>query len=196
MAALHTTIMLIHTHREKLINSIVFFAWNTKHCGKVKLFKLLYLLDFNHFRETGRSVTNADYLAWKMGPVPSELVQEWDEPEADLAQAFDIVPQKVIDYTRELVVAKVQFDDSQFTKRELRIMQELANRFRDDYAMPMVNVTHQERGPWAKIWDEGRGNNTRIPYVLAVPDDDPNRDAILQAAHEREGILAGSRQHH
>lgn len=36
----------------------------------------------------------------------------------------------------------------------------------------MVNVTHMERGPWARIRDEGRGNNTRIPYALAVPDDD------------------------
>lgn len=188
--------MLIQTHREKLINTIVFFASNTKYCGKVKLFKLLYLLDFNHFRETGRSVTDMDYLAWKMGPVPSELVQEWDEPEADFSKAVDIVPTKVIDHVREHVAPRVQFDDSQFTKRELRIMQELADRFRDDYAMPMINVTHQERGPWSKIWDEGRGNNTRIPYALAVPDDDPNRDAILQAAHEREGILAAARQHH
>jgi uncharacterized phage-associated protein len=137
-----------------------------------------------------------DYLAWKMGPVPSDLVQEWDEPEVDLIKAFDIVPQKVIDYTRELVVPKIKFDDSQFTKRELRIMQELVTRFCDDYAMPMVNVTHQERGPWSKIWDEGRGNNTRIPYTLAIPDDDPNREAILQAAHEREGILAAARHHH
>lgn len=188
--------MLIHTNREKLINAIVFFASNTKYCGKVKLFKLLYLLDFNHFRETGRSVTDMDYLAWKMGPVPSELVQEWDEPEADLTKALDIVPIKVIDHVREQVVPRTQFDNSQFTKRELRIMQELATRFCDDFAMPMVNVTHVERGPWAKIWDEGHGNNTRIPYALAVSDDDPNRDAILQAAHEREGMLAAARQHH
>ena len=57
-------------------------------------------------------------------------------------------------------------------------------------------MTHVERGPWAKIWDEGRGSNTRIPYTLAVSDDAPNRDTILQAAHEREGILAAARQQH
>jgi len=188
--------MLIQTHREKLINAIVFFASNTKYCGKVKLFKLLYLLDFNHFRETGRSVTEMGYLAWKLGPVPSDLVQEWDQPDADLTQAFDIVPQKVFDFERDQVIPKRAFDDSQFTKRELRLMQELATRFRDEYSRPLINITHHELGPWSKIWDEGRGNNTRIPYSLAVPDDDPNRDAILEAAHEREGILAASRQHH
>ena len=82
--------MLISREREKLINAILYFASNTQHCGKVKLFKLLYLLDFAHFRETGRSVTGLDYRAWKMGPVPFILLQEWDDPEDDLAQAIDI----------------------------------------------------------------------------------------------------------
>jgi hypothetical protein len=71
--------MLISRNREKLINIVVYFASNTRHCGKVKLFKLLYLLDFTHFRGTGRSVTGLDYRAWKMGPVPFGLMQEWDE---------------------------------------------------------------------------------------------------------------------
>lgn len=35
--------MLISREREKLINAILFFASNTHFCGKVKLFKLLYL---------------------------------------------------------------------------------------------------------------------------------------------------------
>ena len=48
--------MLISRDREKLVNAIVFFADNTRYCGKTKLFKLLYLLDLHHFRETGRSV--------------------------------------------------------------------------------------------------------------------------------------------
>ena len=76
--------MLISRNRQKIINAIVYFAANTQNCGKVKLFKLLYLLDFAHFRETGRSVTGLDYHAWKMGPVPFDLMQEWDNLEAPL----------------------------------------------------------------------------------------------------------------
>ena len=59
--------MLIDHHREKLINAIIFFLQNTKYCGKTKLFKLLYLLDFMHFRATGRSVTGMKYYAWGHG---------------------------------------------------------------------------------------------------------------------------------
>lgn len=187
--------MLIARDRQKLIETIVYFAANTKYCGKVKIFKLLYLLDFAHFRETGRSVTGLDYQAWKLGPVPQDLAQEWYALEQDLAQAIEIVPEKVIDYTRELVVPRRAFNPELFTKRELRVMSEIARRFHDDTSLPLVNVTHAERGPWVKIWDGGKGRNERIPYALAVPDDDPNRELILDSAKEYEAIRASVGPH-
>jgi uncharacterized phage-associated protein len=180
--------MLIPRDRERLINTVVYFAANTQYCGKVKLFKLLYLLDFQHFRETGRSVTGLEYRAWKMGPVPLDLMQEWDQLEPDLAAAVSIVPEQVFDYIRERVAAKAAFDASLFTKRELRLMGELARRCRDEMTKPLINFTHAERGPWDKIWDDGRGNNERIPFALAVPDDDPHREAILESAREYKAI--------
>jgi uncharacterized phage-associated protein len=188
--------MLISRDREKLINAIVFFAGSTQYCGKTKLFELLHLLDFYHFRETGRSVTGLAYRAWKHGPVPFELVQEWFDLEPDLAAAVEIVPERVIDYDRQRVAPKVAFDDSHFSKRELRLMQELANRHRDEMTKPLIGLTHEERGPWDKIWDGGRGNDERIPYVLAIPDDDPNRDAVLEAAREFDGITSADSIRH
>jgi uncharacterized phage-associated protein len=188
--------MLISTHRTKLIHAIVYFATHTRFCGKVKLFKLLYLLDFSHFRETGRSVTGLDYQAWKLGPVPIDLQQEWDALGADFAAAIDIVPETVIDYVREKVVPKVEFDAGPFTKRELRLLSELATRFESELTRPLVNFTHEELGPWSKIWDNGRGKSARIPYSLAIPDEQPNREEILAAAAEFEGIAAADAQRH
>ncbi len=159
--------MPISRNRKKLINAIVHLASNTRHCGKIKLFKLLYLLDFTHFREAGRGVTGLDYRAWKLGPVPVELMQEWDELEPDMARAIDIVPQKVTESVRELVVPKVAFDDSPFTGRELRLMHDLTTQFFDELTTPRIGFINQDRGPWNTIWDGGRGNNARIPYTLA-----------------------------
>ncbi|MEX0735142.1 MAG: Panacea domain-containing protein [Steroidobacteraceae bacterium] len=182
--------MLISRDREKLVNAIVFFARNTQYCGKTKLFKLLYLLDFHHFLETGRSVTGLEYHAWKNGPVPFSLVRQRDDLEGDLAVAVDIVPQRAINCDRQRVVPEAAFDESHFTKRELRLMQELAHRHHDEMTKPLIGLTHEERAPWDKIWDGGRGNNERIPYALAVPDDDPNREAVLEAAREYQGLAA------
>jgi uncharacterized phage-associated protein len=187
------TPVLISRNRQKLIQSAVYFASNTDGCGKVKLFKLLYLLDFEHFRQTGQSVTGLDYVAWKLGPVPVELAQEWDQLEPDMAAAIEIVPEKVIDYERERVIPKVRFDDSLFSRRELAMMQRIVERHAKDLSRPMVNVTHEERGPWASIWDNGHGFNDRIPYMLGVTDSTPNRDAVLEAAREYESISAAQR---
>lgn len=171
--------MLVDYRRQKLVNTIVFFARNTNHCGKTKLIKLLYLFDVAHYRETGLSATGLEYRAWKMGPVPLALYQEWDALEADLAAAIDIVPVPVFDYDREQVRAKAEFDPERFTKRELKILNELAARYRDEYSIPLVELTHREGGAWAKIWDSGRGDNDRIPYALSIPDNDPHREALL-----------------
>ena len=86
-----------------------------------------------------------------MGPVPLDLMQEWDQLEPDMARAIDIVPEKVIDYIRESVVPRAAFDGSAFTRRELRLMEELALRFRDELARPVDRFTHEHRGPWVKI---------------------------------------------
>lgn len=180
---------MIKVHdRDKLINAAIFFAQNTEHCGKIKLIKLLYLLDFEHYRQTGKSVTGMEYRAMPLGPVPLQLYQEWDALEPDFAAAIDIVPEQVIDYVRESVRPKRDFDDRHFSRRELQLMEQLAERFRRDFSKPLINVTHAERGPWDMIWDNGRGNLERIPYALAIRDDDPHANAIREAAQEHEGI--------
>lgn len=82
------TIMLITHEREKMIQAIIYFAQNTHYCGKTKLFKLLYFLDFEHYKITGRSVTGLKYSAWKMGSVPTALYEELDLPDPDFASAI------------------------------------------------------------------------------------------------------------
>lgn len=187
---------MIKTHeREKLINAIVFFAQNTLHCGKIKLFKLLYLLDFEHFKETGRPVTGMDYRAWEMGPVPHELWREWPAlqhgtAKSDIANAIDIVPESTGDFELQKVVPLIAFDDDHFSRRELRIMHSLAARFRDERTKPLINFTHQLLEPWQVTWRDGLGNNESIAYTLAVSEDDPHAAAILEAAAEFEAVKA------
>lgn len=176
--------------RSRQRNAIVYFARNTAACGKVKLFKLLYLLDFEHFRETGKSVTGYIYEAWKFGPVPVELMEEWEEFEQDLNEVVEIVPEKVIDFTRETVKVKsgIEFDDDNFTPRQMKIIQALAEKYRDTLSPAMIDVTHQQNGAWDKVWANGAGAQKEIPYELAVQPDAKNRDAILEAAAETRGL--------
>jgi uncharacterized phage-associated protein len=181
--------MLVSHEREKMINAIIYFANHTRHLGKIKLFKLLYLLDFEHFRQTGRSVTGLDYRAWKFGPVPVALEQEWEDPEPDMAEAIRIEPERVIDFVRETVAAQAAFDDSHFSKRELRLMAELAAQYCDELSHRMIDVTHAENGAWARVWNSGEGFDQPIDYALSLAEDDPHRTAILDFAREHQAIV-------
>jgi uncharacterized phage-associated protein len=172
----------ISTSRHKLINAIVFFASNTKFCGKIKLFKLLYLLDFEHFSQTGKSVTGFEYQAWKFGPVPADLMEEWEEFGADMAQAVHIESEKVYDFERQAVKVNhdVTFDDRHFTPRELRIMQAISDKYHETYSPKMIDVTHEQNGAWDKVWQNGRGAQQHIPYALSINDDDANREVLIE----------------
>ena len=52
----------------------------------------------------------------------------------------------------------------------------------------MIDVTHAENGAWATVWRDGRGSDQPIDYRLALAENDPNRDAILEANRDREAM--------
>ena len=134
--------MLITHEREKLINAIVYFLKNTKHCGKTKLFKLLYFLDFEHFKETGRSVTGLYYFTWPKGPAPITLFEELNNPPEDLKKALSI-PADVTSNEYFDIKPKKPFDGKFFTRRELKILQKMAFIFKDTLAKDMVEASHR-----------------------------------------------------
>jgi len=191
--------VLTTTERKRLLQAIVYFAANTAYCGKIKLFKLLYLLDFEHFRQTGRSATGLDYQAWKFGPVPIELMEEWEELGDDMAQLVHIVEERVFDYDRQTVHANadVVFDPDDFTERQLRIMQGLVDQYKDTYSPKMIDVTHAQNGAWDKAWRGGQGARAPIPYELALDAAEPQSEQILMIAREqamyRDALLASRR---
>lgn len=175
--------MIVSHSREKLVNAIVFFADRTSQCGKVKLFKLLYLLDLQHFIETGRSVTGVDYYAWRMGPVPIELAEEWLDWEDDLGRAISVeLIDTGLERPLELVKPNQAADLSYFSNRERRILERLVTDFRLVPGKAMIEVTHQPGGPWEQVWADGRGNNQPIPLELALNDE--NRASIMESANE------------
>lgn len=156
-------------------------------------------MDFEHFSQTGKSVTGFEYQAWKFGPVPADLMEEWEELGADMAQAVHIESEKVIDYERQAVKvnAGVVFDDSYFTPRELRIMQSISDKYHKTYSPKMIDVTHEQNGAWDKVWQNGRGAQQYIPYALSIQDDNENRNALLEIGaqqHMYEAALIAARQ--
>lgn len=161
--------MIITYHREKLINAITYFARHTKKCGMTKLMKLLYFLDFMHFKQTGKSVTGLDYYAWKRGPVPKTLWKEMSgDMGDDLKKAISIV---TIENFKKIVAKKKKFDDKHFTKREIRLLELTADIFKEADAGQMVMVSHLKNEPWDRTLKK-KGKLAKIDYMLAIDDAD------------------------
>jgi uncharacterized phage-associated protein len=176
--------MIVTHHRDKLINAIIYFATNTKYCGKTKLMKFLYFLDFQHLRETGKSVTGLDYFAWEKGPVPKDVYEELSDPQKsgeDLKRSIRITP--LGDSMRfEKIEAKRPYDGSVFTQREKEVLERVAYVFRDARAHEIVEISHLKNQPWAKTLKE-QGRFKKIDYLLSI--DGTEKSLTYQKAKER-----------
>ena len=84
---------------------------------------------------------------------------------AQPAPAYELVP-KVIE--RFEFKPKKRFDPQFFTKRERRIMETLAEMFRDAKGDDMTEVSHLRELPWRQVFGSGEGNGQPIPYDLAL----------------------------
>ena len=170
--------MIITHHREKLINAIIYFAENTKFCGKTKLLKLLYFLDFRHFKRTGKSVTGLDYFAWDMGPVPRDLYNELTEDmKPDLQAAIKKLPKEGF----QKINTKKKFNGDYFSKREMKLLEDISYIFRDSKADEMIESTHLANEPWDKTLKE-KGRLEKIDYMLSID----NIDGSLSADEAQE----------
>lgn len=161
--------MLIDHSREKLIQAIVYFVKYTKHCGITKLMKLLYFLDFKHFRETGKSVTGLDYYAFNKGPLATdlraELVGSRGLPK-DVASAIFVCPPEGAKGFRK-IIARAKFNPIHFSKREEKILKDVAYIYRDAQAQDMTESSHLRNEPW-DVTLKTKGLKAPIDYMLAL----------------------------
>lgn len=161
--------MLVDHKNEKLINAIIYFVENTKFCRKTKLFKLLYFLDFEHYSQTGRSVTGLDYFAWPKGPVPKELFDELETPTPLTTNSLEIANKVAANGNEMLEIKpKVGFSPNCFSKRELKLLDQLSSEYHKSYANDMIEATHLENLPWHEIYEAQNLKQEKIPYDLAL----------------------------
>ena len=180
--------------RNKLFHAIIFFNEKTRACHKLKLFKLLYFLDFEIFRQTGRAATGLQYFAWPKGPVPRELNDEFksanQKPDLKATLSVHAAPSDEPDTDGPLQIApKVKFNAEHFTKRELREMDRLAEIFCYTLSKDMTLASHAVGLPWRRIYEIEKMPQALIPYELAL-DGKPGSVTAEQAKEIEEEARA------
>jgi uncharacterized phage-associated protein len=174
--------------RRKLLNVILFFAKNTRNLNTTKLCKLLFFLDFTHFKQTGYPAIGLRYHAFDRGPVPKNFWLEIKDGRApdDFRDKLAIVAlnnDADQDYKELRFTAKTAPDMRVFTPRERKIIQTLADIYRDGTARDLSEVSHLKNEPWDKTY-RSTGPNSLIDYHLAIDADavcDPRQaDELLR----------------
>lgn len=135
--------------------------------------KLLYYFDFWHFKQTGRSVTGLRYKAWEMGPVPPTVYHNI-EPKNNPPeyQEYFIVEKEEFDNGSHClkVYPRKVFNPKIFSKRELKILEDLAYIFLNAKAKDMTDSSHLKNSPWEKTKTD-KGLSEWIDFELALDDE-------------------------
>lgn len=119
-----------------LTDAGTYFASCTHACDVPKLSALLYLFDLEHFRQTGRPATAAQYIARAEGPFIPGLQELLSEQDARAASFLRI--DGGFGLGRPLVKSLRQFSSLDMTPRQLSILAELAAAHADSFAEEIV----------------------------------------------------------
>ncbi|NQT31127.1 MAG: SocA family protein [Deltaproteobacteria bacterium] len=175
-------------YRLKLLNAVLYFASKTKKPNLTKILKLLYFLDFTHSKETGYPSINLIYFAWEKGPVPKDFYEEVKDGNVpdDFADKLTVLPSDRWEQThperKEYIFKPLEEADmSVFTPRELKIINNLCDIYRDATASQMTEITHLPKEPW-ETTKKIKGLFERIDYLLSIDDTSP---LSLEEAEER-----------
>lgn len=148
-------------NKEKYENAILYFLENVNNAylGKVKLMKLLYYLDFDHFEKYGASVTGDTYCNKPAGPIPENgdtILQEMKEK-----GLIEIHAEQIIDFLKYKYLPRTSCNLGVFSLTEAEMLYEIAEKWRLHSRTEIVEASHGE-APWiATRTDEA------IPYALA-----------------------------
>ena len=124
--------------------------------GRVKLAKLLMLIDFTAYIRLRRSVTGASYEKWEHGHLPSEFVRTEKNLIADKA-----LKQETVDYFGKSLKHTIAGRDpnmAAFDEDELAIIEGVLLRYGHESAAFLKQLSHDEVG-----WQLAEDHET-IPY--------------------------------
>ena len=152
---------------KKFVNATLFFAHRVKRLGPTKLNKLLYYSDFEHYRLYGRPILGDRYLRMKQGPVPDTSYSIFcanfrEKIDYSLKDAIEIRRETLFSFTRNTIHPKREPDLSVFSESEIKIMEEVAEKWSDATARKISNQTHLEE-PWRETPE-----HEKIDYKLTL----------------------------
>lgn len=163
----------MNQYRRKLLNTILFFSKKgVKHLNTTKISKLLFFFDFSHVKQTGYPAIGLQYYAFDWGPVPRDFwleIRDGNVPQDFKKQLALFVRRDELSSAKKEISFKAKTDPNMkvFTPREQKILETLAEIYRDANSNQMSEISHLKNQPWDLTYHT-KGENKPIDYELAI----------------------------
>ncbi len=142
---------------DKFVNAILYYC--LKSDWKTKINKFLFYVDFNTYKNTGRSMTGARYARLPHGPCPDKFERLFglisDMGRIDIEE---VIFQR---YSGERIRALVNPNLGVFSEEEIAVLQAVSRRLRRMSAKTASDMSHKEKGY------RETGHGKFIPYRYA-----------------------------
>ena len=115
--------------------------------GKLKLMKLLYYADFDHFEQYKKPLLGETYLRWDNGPMPkrAEAVLKSMQTLKLIAVESEKLPTPYRD--RKVYFPLRKFNPKKFTSEEIETLHRTAEKWQRHTGAEMRNASHGDP-PW------------------------------------------------
>lgn len=146
---------------DRLKNILLYFIEKSDGVFFTKMNKLLFYADFMAYRVTGKSVSGLAYKAIAHGPVPVR----WDR----IYSFFDEIDQEIVQFSdgREgtKLVSKLSPDMAEFSDDELKILEYVSQRFKNETPTQISETSHEEEA-WKKYKDSDKLISFDMAFTL------------------------------
>lgn len=143
----------ISVNKEKNGNLLRLLSESIQPLYHTKLLKLLYLIDEESIEQIGCPVTWLDYKAWRLGPVSEPVFYDKFKTEVfgDYVRFED-------DGLGKRVFSIGNFDDGEFSEFELKLINDIIEKYQFSSAEQLIEMTHKAGGLWDRTVKENNIN--------------------------------------
>lgn len=128
----------------KLLNSILYFCYRVS-VPKTKLNKLLFYIDFKHFKDYILSITGSRYAHLPYGPAPDNYQHYIALLHHDEC-AIGIEERDFNDFSGEYLTSLKEPNLNVFSPSELKVLSEIKEKFSEFSSTDLSNLSHEELG--------------------------------------------------
>jgi len=122
---------------------------NNLFLGKVKLMKLLYFADFDHYFNHGTSITEDTYVKLDFGPVPQNADRILEKMAREKQLTVEKVP-NAVGYRNEYTLCESRSSGTSLSPAERETLAAVVTRWRNSTTADIVAASHGDP-PWRMV---------------------------------------------